>query len=122
MKHDKQTKFEDRLDTANEAKKAMLARFKPKPTVTADTTVDRGAEREAELARVRAERIAQKEAAKKAKAEAEAAARRAAQEAQQQMLEMKRGAIKERKAMAKNEARDRKMARLAMYSSKPTEY
>ena len=50
------TNFSDRQADAAEAKKALLAKFKPKPTVQAEAPVDRAAEKAAELERVRTER------------------------------------------------------------------
>ena len=58
--------YSDRLKAAAEAKKAMLAKFQPKPAVTDPDFDNRHAEREAELERVRAERLAEREAKKQA--------------------------------------------------------
>ncbi|MBO9706888.1 MAG: hypothetical protein J7521_01640 [Caulobacter sp.] len=66
MSHLKNTGFADRLSAAAEAKKAMLAKMKPKPTVQDPNFENRHAEREAELEAVRAARAAEKEAAREA--------------------------------------------------------
>jgi hypothetical protein len=58
--------YSDRLKAAAEAKKAMMAKFQPKPAVTDPDFDNRHVEREAELERVRAERIAEREAKKQA--------------------------------------------------------
>ena len=54
MKDLKQTSFAERQAAAAEARKAMLAKFKPKPTVTApEGVVSRAEQREKELQEVR---------------------------------------------------------------------
>jgi hypothetical protein len=116
MKNTLNTGFADRISNAQAAKQAMLAKFKPKPTVTAEAPLDRAAEREAELARVRAERAAQKEAARRAAAERAAAQREAQAAADMAVLESKRAERKDRKANAKADARARKEERMAMYA------
>ncbi len=63
--------FNDRLSAAAEAKKARLAKFQPKPTVTDPDFELRHAEREAELEAVRAARAAERQAKKDAAADAE---------------------------------------------------
>jgi hypothetical protein len=65
------TTFGDRLEAAAEAKKAMLAKFKPLPTVTDPDFDKREAEREAEREAIRAARAAEKQAKKDAVAQAE---------------------------------------------------
>ncbi len=67
------TSFGDRLENAAEAKKAMLAKFKPKPTVTDPNFEQRELEREAEREAIRAGRAAEKQAKKDALAHAEQA-------------------------------------------------
>ena len=66
MKDLKQTSFADRQTAAAEARKAMLAKFKPKPTVTApEGVVDRAAQREAikeRKQREKAEALARRQA------------------------------------------------------------
>ena len=56
------TGFSERLKAQAEAKKALLAKFKPKPTVTASTPIDRTAEKEAAREALRQNRAAEKEA------------------------------------------------------------
>ena len=74
MKDPLRTGFAERQKAAAEAKKALLAKFKPKPTVTASTFVSReerqAAEREA-LRKAREEAKEEARLAAVAKAEAE---------------------------------------------------
>ncbi|MBC6982973.1 DUF6481 family protein [Caulobacter sp. 17J80-11] len=73
----KGTGFNDRLSSQAAAKKAMLEKFKPKPTVTADGTYEeRKAAEAAELEAAREARKAEREA-KAAEAAAQARAARA---------------------------------------------
>jgi hypothetical protein len=115
MKHDKMTSYAERLSAQAEAKKALIAKFQPKPTVTATEFVDRNARREAEREAVRTARAAEREAARVAREAAEAAARQAAIEAEQSALAMKKNERKERKALEKSDAQARKAARMAMF-------
>jgi hypothetical protein len=70
MSDPKTLNFNDRRTASAAAKQAMLAKFKPKPSVT-DPLLDlRRAEKQAELERLRAERQAQREAKRAAAAEA----------------------------------------------------
>ncbi len=116
MKHDQQTTYSERLSAAAEAKKALLAKFQPKPTVTAPNLVDRATQRAQELEAVRQARVAQREEARAARAAAEEAARQAAFEAEQATLEAKRNERKERKQLMKQDAQGRRAARLEAYS------
>jgi hypothetical protein len=102
MKEVKQSAFADRLQLQADAKKAMLAKFKPKPTVVADNFVDRET-RKAE----------EREAIRVARAEAKQAAAQAKLEAEQATLDEKRRAIKERKALTAAEQKARRDARYA---------
>jgi hypothetical protein len=110
----KRNGFQDRAAASAAAKQALLAKFKPKPTVQAADFEDRNVVREAELAAVRAAR-AETKAAKEA-------ARVAAQEAAvQKVLQLeadsdaaKRAERKERKAAIKEAARLKKEAKQAM--------
>ena len=113
MKQPLNTKFDERIANANEAKKAMLAKFKPKPTVTAPEPVDREARRQAELEAVRAERTAKREEARASKEAAEASARQAAVDAELAAMMDKRNQRKERKAMEKASAQQKRAARFA---------
>src|SRR5438552_3694676 len=58
MNETQRTGFSERLKTAAEARKAQLANFRAKPTVTAELTPDRAAQRAAEPQSVRRERPA----------------------------------------------------------------
>jgi len=64
-------KHGDRQATSAAAKKALLERFKPKPTVTDPNIEARKAAEAAELEKVRAERNAEREAKRAVAAEAE---------------------------------------------------
>jgi hypothetical protein len=107
------TGFAERLKAASEAKKAMLAKFQPKPTVTDPNFAERSARRTAELDRVREDRAKAKADAKQAAADAEAAVRDAEAAVAAAALEAKRGERKERKALTKAEAKDKRDARYA---------
>ncbi|MDR7231401.1 multidrug efflux pump subunit AcrA (membrane-fusion protein) [Caulobacter sp. BE264] len=97
MSHLKNTGFADRISAQQEAKKAMLAKFKAKPTVQ-DPDFDKREElRAAELEAVRAARAEAKE-----KARLEALAR------QEELMAVKRAERKERKALEAAEMRVRK--------------
>jgi len=63
--------FNDRLKASAEAKKAMLAKFQPKPTVQDPDFDKREVEREAERERIRAERAAERQAKRDAVAATE---------------------------------------------------
>ena len=108
--------FNDRLTAAAEAKKAMLARFKPKPTVVAETFVDRAVVREQELETVRKTRAEEKERQRIERAASEEAQQAAAFAREQAELEAKRNQRKERKQLEKMDAQSRRAARLSMYS------
>ena len=78
MRDTLKTGFADRLKAQAEAKKAQLAKFKPKPTVQAEDFESREAVRARELEVVRQARAEAKEAARLAALEAQEAARLAA--------------------------------------------
>jgi hypothetical protein len=105
--------FSDRLKTAAEAKKALLDKFRPKPTVTDPQFAERAAMREAELGQVRADRAQAKADAKQATADAEAAAQAALAADEAAQLEAKRGERRERKALTKVEQKAKRDARYA---------
>lgn len=111
----KNTGFADRISTANEAKKAMLAKFQPKPTVAATDLGDREARRLAELEAVRVARVAERESARAARAAEEEAARQIAAAVEAEALEIKRNGRKERKQLERSEQQTRRAARLAAY-------
>jgi hypothetical protein len=105
--------FADRQKTAAEARQALLAKLKPRPTVTATTFESRAERREAELTRVRAERAAAREAARLAVIEKAAADIEAQAAAEAEALAAKRGERKERKQLTKAEQKARRDARYA---------
>ena len=117
MKHAEKTNFAERLSTSAEAKKALLAKFQPKPTVVATDFVERSERLAAEREAVRQKRLQEREAVKAARAAAEEAARLAAIEAEQAAMEAKRNDRKERKASMKSDAQSRRAARLAAYQN-----
>ncbi len=104
MKDKIKTGYSDRLAAAADARKAQLAKFKPKPAVTATATTAEFKTREQikaeEREAFRLARIKAKEDAALAVAEREAAA-----------LEAKRSERKERKAAVKADQRARKSSR-----------
>ena len=111
MRESKIGGFNERLESQAEARRALLEKFKPKPTVKPEVFETRAQRKARELEEVRAQRVAAKAAAV-AKTEAEAEAKRLAlandEEAQ---LELKRQERKERKAAAKAEARAKREAK-----------
>ena len=109
----KGTSLSDRLKAQAEAKKAILAKFKPKPTVTDPLFEQREALRLAELERVREERAKAKAAAKQAAADAEEARRAADASVEAAVLEAKRSERKERKALTKAEQKAKRDQRYA---------
>ena len=113
MKDLKGTALTDRLATAAAAKAALLAKLKPKPTVTDPQFAERGAMRAAELKSVRAERATEKQAAVEAKTEAVAAVAAEIQAVQDAALSDKREARKERKQLTKVEGKAKRDARYA---------
>jgi hypothetical protein len=113
MNEIQRTGFSERLKTAAEAKKALLANFRPKPTVTDPQIADRAAMRAAELERVRQDRIEAKAAKKQAAADAQASAQQAEEAIAAAALDAKRGERKERKALTKAEAKAKRDARYA---------
>lgn len=112
------TNFSDRQADAADAKKALLAKFKPKPTVTAEAPVDRAAVREAELEIVRVERAADRERARIAREEAAAAAAAAVAEQEAAALSAKRENRKERKAMEKATSQAKRAERFAGFTGR----
>jgi hypothetical protein len=113
MNQDQNTGFADRLKTAAEARKALLAKFQPRPTVTDPGFADRASLRDAELRLVRKERAEAKVAAKQAAADAEEAVRQAQAAEAEAALIAKRGERKERKALTNAEAKAKRDARYA---------
>lgn len=105
--------FSERLTSQAEARKALLEKFKPKPTVRPDQFETRAQRKARELEEVRARRAAEKEEARLRAEAAEAARQEAMANDEQLQLEMKRTERKERKAAAKAEARARREAKAA---------
>ncbi|HEX7887046.1 MAG TPA: DUF6481 family protein [Phenylobacterium sp.] len=100
--------FSDRLAAQAEARKALLAKFKPKPTVQPEALETREQKKARELEEVRAKRAAEKEAVRLAKEKAEEEARLAIENDEELMLQLKRDDRKARKAAAKAEARTKR--------------
>ncbi|WP_304165125.1 DUF6481 family protein [Phenylobacterium aquaticum] len=107
------TGFAERLKTAAEAKKALLAKFQPKPTVVDPEFTARAERRAAELEKVRSDRLEARAAAKQAAADAVEAARLAHEATAEAELEAKRGERKERKALTKAEQKAKRDQRYA---------
>jgi hypothetical protein len=72
MKPPKNHTFADRQKTSSEAKKALVAKFRAKPTVPDPNFEERRAAQQAEVAAVRAARIAERAAKREASAAKEA--------------------------------------------------
>jgi hypothetical protein len=102
MKDPLKTGFAERLTAQQEAKKALLAKLKPKPMITAAVFESREEIRERELAAVR-----------QARADAKEAARLDAEARELAALEAKRGERKERKALTKAEQKAKRDAKYA---------
>jgi len=117
MSYSKQINFAERLSAQAEAKRALLAKFKPKPTITAPEPINRDAEREAKREELRLARLAEKEKQREARLLREAAARETQLAAEQAAMEAKRAERKERKANEKVDAQTRRAARLSAYQS-----
>lgn len=113
MNEIQRTGFAERLKAAAEARQALLAGFRPRPTITNPATPDRAARRAAELERVRQERAEAKAAKKQAAADAEEAARLQEEALAAATLEARRGERKERKQLTKAEAKAKRDARYA---------
>jgi hypothetical protein len=94
--------FTDRLTAAAEAKRALVAKLKPRPTVIDPDFERREAIRAAEL-----------EAVRNARAEAREASRQKVIATQEAALDAKRAERKERKALTKAEQKARRDAKYA---------
>lgn len=103
----------DRLKASADARKALIARFKPRPACTDPDFELRASRRAAELDRVRGERAAAKALRRQAVEQAGLDVRQAQATAEQAALEAKRSQRKERKALTKVEAKARRDARYA---------
>jgi len=105
--------FTERLSAQAEARKALLAKMKPKPTVRPEAFETSAEKKTRELAEVRARRVAEKEDARRKAEEAEAARQLAMENDEQLQLELKRQERKDRKAAAKAEARAKRESKAA---------
>jgi hypothetical protein len=105
------TSFADRQKAAAEAKQAVLAKFKPKPTVADPNFQSRQQRKALELEAVRIERAAAKEAARLEAEKAKQAQVEAALNNEEAALDAKRSERKARKAAAKAEARTKREMR-----------
>jgi ribonucleotide reductase alpha subunit len=113
MNETTRTTFATRLQTAADAKKALLAKFKPKAAVADPLFETRDAVRAEELAQVRADRSEARAAARQAVADAAAAAQQVLDDEAASTLNAKRGATKERKALSAAEAKAKRDSRYA---------
>lgn len=102
MKDPLKTGFADRLANQAEAKKALLAKLKPKPAV-----IDPDFDKRQEL------RAAELEAVRKARADAKEVLRQEALAREEEALALKRGERKERKQLTKTEQKAKRDARYA---------
>ena len=115
MRDLKQTGFTDRLTTQQEAKKALLARFKPKPAAP-DPEFDKLApKRAAEKEALRQQHELAKAESRRDKSEKEAARLEVEREAVDAVEAERRAARKERKQLTKEE---QKAARDARYAAR----
>lgn len=115
MRDLKQTGFSDRIATQQEAKKALLAKFKPKPAAP-DPEFERLAEkRAAEKEALRRQHDLAKAEERRQKAEAEAARLAELRAIEEAAEAEKRAARKERKQLTKEE---QKAARDARYAAR----
>lgn len=102
--------FSDRQKRASDSKTALLAKFRPQPTVTDPEAPSRETLKAEELARVRAARADAKVAKIEAAAAAVEAVRLSEEAISAAALDAKRG---ERKALTKVEAKAKRDARYA---------
>jgi hypothetical protein len=105
MRESKIGGFNERLEAQAEARKALLEKFKPKPTVKPEVFETRAQRKARELEEVRAKRVAEKEEARRRAEEAERARLEAMANDEQYQLELKRQERKDRKAREKEAAR-----------------
>lgn len=105
--------FSDRQKRASDAKAALLAKLRPKPTINNPDAPSRQSLKAQELVRVREARAEAKTAKTEAAAAAVEAARLADEAASAAVLDAKRGERKERKALTKAEAKAKRDARYA---------
>ncbi len=128
----KNSTFSERQAASVAAKKALLEKFKPKPTVQAEAPIDHEAERRARAEVLRAEREAEKlerqrareeaaAAAEKARLEALAAAEQARLDAELSIDAQKRAERKARKKEIKEAAKNKKETRSVSKPGGPRE-
>jgi hypothetical protein len=115
MRDLKQTGFTDRLTAQQEAKKALLAKFKPKAAAPDPEFEKLAAKRAAEKEALRQQHELAKAEARRGKAEKEAERIAAQQAAQDEVDAARRAARKERKQLTKEE---QKAARDARYAAR----
>ncbi|ODT87273.1 DUF6481 family protein [Phenylobacterium sp. SCN 70-31] len=113
MNEFQRTGFTERLKTASDAKKALLAAFRPRPAVAATDFQPTAARRKAELEQVRRDRADAKTARLQAAEDAILARRLQAEAEAAASLDAKRGERKERKALTKAEQKAKRDARYA---------
>jgi hypothetical protein len=111
MRDSKLGSFSERLTSQAEARKALLEKFKPKPTVRPETLETREQRKARELEEVRAKRAADKEEARLRVEAAAEAARLALENNEQHQLDLKRAERKDRKSAAKADARAKREAK-----------
>lgn len=113
MRDLKQTGFNDRISAQQDAKKALLAKFKPKAAAP-DPEFDRLAEkRAAEKEALRQQHELAKAEQRREKAEQEAARMALERESHEAVEAEKRAARKERKQLTKEEQKQARDARYA---------
>jgi hypothetical protein len=115
MRDLKQTGFTDRLTAQQEAKKALLARFKPKAAAPDPEFEKLAAKRAAEKEAIRQQHELAKAELRREKAEKEAAKLEAQRQAEEAVEAERRAARKERKQLTKEE---QKAARDARYAAR----
>ncbi|RZJ01279.1 MAG: hypothetical protein EON90_03875 [Brevundimonas sp.] len=115
MRDLKQTGFTDRLTTQQEAKKALLAKFKPKAAAPDPEFEKLAAKRAAEKEALRQQHELAKAELRREKAEKEAASLEAQRAREEEAEAEKRAARKERKQLTKEE---QKAARDARYAAR----
>lgn len=106
--------FSERLESQAEARKALLEKFKPKPTVQPEVFETRAQRKARELEEVRARRAAEKEEARQRTEAAEAARVAALANDEQYQLDVKRQERKDRKSREKDAARAKREAKSQM--------
>lgn len=103
----------DRLKASADARKALIAQFRPRAAAADPDPGLRASRRAAELDRVRQDRVAAKEGRRQAALQVAEDVRQAEAAEAQASLDARRGERKERKALTKVEAKARRDARYA---------